>query len=193
MDAVFFESATAFRKWLDENYDKASAILVGFYKKDSGKLNMTYQEALDQALCYGWIDGVRKSIDDISYTIRFTPRKPRSIWSNVNIKRVSELIESGLMQPAGLTAFEARTEERSGVYSAEQGDIAFTPEQEQQFKANSKAWEFFQSQPPSYCKPAVWWVISAKKEETKVKRMAELIDYSEKGERVPPLRPRTRA
>lgn len=133
---------------------------------------------MDVALCFGWIDGVRKSIDETAYKIRFTPRKSRSIWSSVNIKRVGELTELGLMHPAGLAAFEKRSSEKSGVYSFEQGDVKFDEASEAALRANEKAWEFFQKQPKSYQKAVIWWVISAKKDETKQKRLAELIEVS---------------
>src|SRR5689334_96598 len=164
MDVTFFETASAFRTWLEEHHDTAQELLVGFYKKNSGKPSITWPESVDEALCFGWIDGVRKSIDDISYTIRFTPRKPRSTWSTVNIKRVEELTRLGLMRPAGLKAFEQRAEEKSGIYAYEQKNAAeLDPTYEQQFRANQKAWDFFQAQAAWYRKTAIWWVISAKK------------------------------
>ena len=166
---------------------------VGFYKKSSGKPSITWPEAVDQALCFGWIDGQRKGIDDVSYTIRFTPRKPRSIWSAVNVKRVGELTAQGLMHPAGLKAFENRTEEKSGVYAYEQETPAeLDADYEQRFRANQTAWDFFQAQAAWYRRAAIWWVISAKKEETRLKRLATLIEDSERGRTVPPLTRRTR-
>ena len=184
MDVIFFETAADWRAWLDANHDQVRELWVGYYKKATGKPTMTWSEAVDQALCYGWIDGIRKSIDDESYMNRFTPRKPRSIWSNVNVKRVGELIELGLMQPAGLKAFEARSPEREGVYSAEQGDLQLADADEQQFRANAAAWEFFQKQPATYRKAALWWIISAKKAETHDRRLAKLIDESAQGKRL---------
>jgi uncharacterized protein YdeI (YjbR/CyaY-like superfamily) len=188
MNPVFFATPSQFREWLEEHHDSASELWVGFYKKGSGKRSITWPEAVDEALCFGWIDSVRKSIDDESYTNRFTPRKPRSTWSAVNIKRVGELTAMGLMRPAGLKAFEARSEEKSGIYAYEQRDnAALSEEYERQFRANEKAWEFFQAQPAWYRKTATWWVISAKREETRLKRLAMLIEDSAEGRTIGPL------
>ncbi len=163
---------------------------MGFHKKGSGLPSITWPEAVDQALCFGWIDGIRKSIDDTSYMIRFTPRKARSTWSAVNIKRAQELAELGLIHPAGIAAFEARTADRSGVYSFEQrGAVALGEELEEEFRANAVAWDFFQTQAPSYRKAAIWWVISAKKDETRRRRLAALIEDSTQGRTVPSLTP----
>ncbi len=192
MQPLFFATPSEFRAWLEAHHDSTPELWVGFYKKGSGKPSITWPEAVDAALCFGWIDGLRRGIDDVSYTIRFTPRKPRSIWSAVNIKRVGELTSLGLMRPAGLKAFAERVEEKSGVYAYEQRDAPeFDDAREQQFRANEQAWAFFQAQPASYRKAAVWWVISAKKEETKRKRLAALIADSERGRTVPPLTRRT--
>ena len=178
MTVVFFATSADFRAWLEVNHNKSTEVLLGLYKKDTGKPSITWPEAVDQALCFGWIDGVRKSIDATSYTIRFTPRKPRSRWSLVNIKRVAVLTDLGLMRSEGIKAFEQRTEE--GTYSYEQRDSAVLSDGlEQSFRANQKAWAFFQSQPPSYRKTAIWWVISAKRDDTRHKRLAQLIDDSE--------------
>ncbi len=185
MNPTFFPTPADFRAWLEEHHDEAKELLVGFYKKGSGKPSITWPESVDEALCFGWIDGVRKSLGEDSYTIRFTPRKPRSIWSAVNIKRVEELTRLGLMRPAGLKAFEQRVEAKSGVYSFEQGDdVRLEEAHAEQFRANAKAWEFFQAQPPGYRKAAIWWVVSAKKAETRLRRLATLIDDSEHGRRV---------
>jgi uncharacterized protein YdeI (YjbR/CyaY-like superfamily) len=167
---------------------------VGFHKKGSGRPSITWAEAVDQALCFGWIDGVRKSLDENSYAIRFSPRKARSIWSAVNVKRAQELTVAGQMHPAGLAAFARRLDERTGVYSHEQRQApAFDEEQETQFRGNPAAWSFFQSQAPSYRRAAIWWVISAKKDETRRKRLATLIADSAAGRTVRPLtRPRDR-
>src|SRR5215471_20711767 len=190
---TFFATPSAFRNWLEEHYDTAQELWVGFYKKSSGKPSITWPEAVDQALCFGWIDGVRKGIDDTSYTIRFTPRKPQSIWSAVNVKRAQELARLGLMRPAGLKAFEERDQKKSGIYSYEQRKSSqLDPAYEQQFKANKQAWEFFQSKPPSYQQPAIWWVMSAKQEETRRKRIARLIEDSAHGRTIPPLTRPTR-
>ncbi len=185
MNPTFFPTPADFRAWLEEHHDEAKELLVGFYKKGSGKPSITWPESVDEALCFGWIDGVRKGIDDESYTIRFTPRKPRSNWSAVNIKRVAELTRLGLMRPAGLKAFEQRVEAKSGVYSFEQGDdVRLEEAHEEQFRANAQAWEFFQAQPPGYRKAAICWVVSAKKAETRLRRLATLIDDSQHGRRV---------
>jgi uncharacterized protein YdeI (YjbR/CyaY-like superfamily) len=176
----FFSTPAAWRAWLEKHHNTESEILVGFYKRDSGRPSITWPESVDQALCFGWIDGVRRRIDDESYTIRFTPRKPRGTWSMVNVKRVAELSQQGLMHEAGIKAFGARNQERSGIYSFEQRNIEFPPEYESLFRGNPVAWEFFETQPAWYRRTATWLVISAKKEETRRKRLAKLIDQSEK-------------
>jgi uncharacterized protein YdeI (YjbR/CyaY-like superfamily) len=184
---TFFASPDDFRAWLEEHHAEASELMVGFHKKSSGRPSITWPEAVDQALCFGWIDGVRKSIDETSYMIRFTPRKARSTWSTVNINRARELQDLGLMHPAGITAFERRSEDRSGIYSHEQGDaVTLDREFEQEFRANAQAWEYFQRQAPSYRKAAIWWIASAKKVETRRKRLAALIADSARGRTVPP-------
>jgi uncharacterized protein YdeI (YjbR/CyaY-like superfamily) len=187
MEVTFFKSPIELREWLEENHDKAIELYVGFYKKSSGQSGVTYAQALDEALSFGWIDGVRKSIDDASYSIRFTPRKPRSIWSLVNIKRAGELAELGLMRPPGLKAFNERDESRSKLYSYEREVAELDDVYQKRFRANKKAWDFFQAQPPSYRKTATWWVMSARREETRVKRRAALIEGSEKGQRLPAI------
>jgi uncharacterized protein YdeI (YjbR/CyaY-like superfamily) len=181
MKPTFFATPSEFRRWLEEHHDATQEVWVGFHKKSSGKPSITWPEAVDEALCFGWIDGVRKGIDDVSYTIRFTPRKPRSIWSAVSVKRARELAGLGLMRTAGLKAFEERAEEKSGLYAYEQ-----------QFRANKKAWDFFQAQAAWYRRAAIWWVISAKKEETRLKRLATLIEDPERGRTIPPLTRRTK-
>jgi len=184
---TFFKSPSELHKWLEQHHAKAQELWVGFYKKSSGKPSITWPEAVDEALCFGWIDGVRKSIDDISYTIRFTPRKSRSIWSAVNVKRAQALTNMGLMQPSGLTAFQARDQDRSGVYSYEQKSHQLDDLYEKKLRANKKAWDFFQAQAPWYQRAARWWVISAKKEETRLKRLATLIEDSAHGRTIAPL------
>jgi uncharacterized protein YdeI (YjbR/CyaY-like superfamily) len=160
-------------------------LLVGFYKKASGKPSITWPESVDAALSFGWIDGIRKSIDETSYTIRFTPRKPGSTWSAVNIRRAQELIKLGLMHPAGLKAFQQRDERKSAIYSYEQRHSAtFGDDFEKQFRANRSAWEFFQSQPPGYRQITTYWVMSATKEETRLRRLATLIDDSANARRI---------
>lgn len=187
MKVIFFKSPSDFRKWLEKNHTSAQELWVGYYKKGSGKPSITWSESVDEALCFGWIDGIRKSIDDISYTTRFTPRKQRSTWSNVNINRVQELIKDKRMQPAGLKAFENRKEDKSGIYAYEQRDKKLDDKYEQKLKANKKAWEFFQAQPPWYQRTSSWWVISAKKEETRLKRLDQLIADSAEGRTIAQL------
>ncbi|WP_238177852.1 YdeI/OmpD-associated family protein [Paenibacillus contaminans] len=185
---AFFAVPSDFHKWLEEQHDKSKELWVGYYKVGSGKPSITWPESVDEALCFGWIDGLRKGIDGDSYMIRFTPRKSGSIWSDVNTNRVAELTALGRMQPAGLQAFEKRKSERAGVYSHEQKEEAKLSErQEELFRANRKAWDFFQSQPASYRKTAIWLIVSAKREETKQKRLDELIAESEKGNRIKQL------
>jgi uncharacterized protein YdeI (YjbR/CyaY-like superfamily) len=187
MDVTFFESSTDFRRWLVLHHENASSLQVGFYKKGSGKPTITYQEALDEALCFGWIDGVRRGLDADTYTIRFTPRRPNSFWSLVNIRRATELSALGLMQPPGLRAFEERDEDRSERYSYEPGSRSLNPEYERAFQANQPAWTFFQGQAPSYQRAATWWVMSAKRPETRERRLAALIEASAQGRRADAL------
>ena len=186
MKPTFFATPADFRKWFEENHDTAAELLVGFYKKGSGKPSISWPESVDEALCFGWIDGVRRSVDAESYSIRFTPRRPRSIWSNVNTKRVAELIEQGRMQARGLEAFKARDPKRSGIYAFEQRqkDQQLEPALEAKIRKNKKAWTFFQAQPPGYRRLMSVYVMSAKKEETRLRRLARLIDDSAAGRRV---------
>ena len=187
---TFFRTPADFRAWLRANHDKFQELFVGFHKKSSGKPSITWPESVQVALCFGWIDGVRKSLNETSYTIRFTPRKPTSTWSAINIKSVQELTKKGLMHPAGLKAFAVRDEKKSAIYSYEQKRSAqFTREQEKQFRANKAAWEFFRSQAPWYQRVTTYWVISAKREETKLKRLSELIGRSQNQRRIPRLIP----
>jgi len=190
MEPVFFPTPADFRRWLDEHHETAGELLVGFHKKGTGKASITWQESVDQALCFGWIDGVRRSLDGDRYTVRFTPRRRRSIWSAVNVRRAQELSERGEMRPAGLAAYEARTERRSGVYSYEQARdaAAFDAGQEREFRANPAAWDWFTAQPPGYRRTATWWVVSAKREDTRRRRLATLIEDSAAGRAVGPLR-----
>jgi uncharacterized protein YdeI (YjbR/CyaY-like superfamily) len=180
----FFSNPSKFHQWLDKHHDRESELWVGFYKKQSGKPSITYPEALDEVLCYGWIDGIRKSIDEVSYTIRFTPRKAKSTWSLVNIKRVAELKRLGRMRAPGLKAFETRDPKRSGIYSFENAPRNLDAAHEKKFQSNKRAWAFFQAQPPGYQRTAIWYVMSAKKEETRWRRLATLISESEKGVRL---------
>jgi len=172
----FFPSPSAWRAWLEQHHAETEELWVGLYKRESGRPSITWPEAVDGALCFGWIDGIRKSVDEISYKIRFTPRKPRSVWSAVNVKRATELSILGLMHPAGLAAFEKRDGDRSAIYSYEQRKSAkLPPAYEKEFRTHPDAWEFFRAQPPWYQRTSAYWVISAKKEETRRKRLATLI------------------
>ena len=194
MDPIFFETPAQFRAWLEANHETATEIWVGFHKKSTGRPSMVWSEAVDQAICFGWIDGIRKSVDADRYTNRFTPRKPASNWSNVNIAKVEALTAQGLMMPAGVRAFELRKEARSGVYSFEQRPDGLPPEYEAQFKEHPVAWERFQAQPPGYRRTATHWVLSAKREETRQKRLATLIADSAQDRRIAQLtRPADRA
>lgn len=183
-NATFFETPADFRAWLEANHDKVRELLVGFHKKGSGRPSITWPESVDQALCFGWIDGVRRRIDEDSYSIRFTPRKKNSTWSAVNIGRVAELTKLGLMRPAGLRAFQLRREDRSAIYAYENDPRILDAAFEKRFRSNRKAWKFFNEQPPSYRRVAIHWVMSAKKEETRARRLSTLIDDSAKHERL---------
>jgi uncharacterized protein YdeI (YjbR/CyaY-like superfamily) len=188
-EPTFFATPADFRRWLERHHRSESVLLVGFYKKDSGRPSVTWPESVAEALCFGWIDGVRRRVDDESYSIRFTPRKPGSTWSKVNLEKTRELIESGRMRPAGLRALEERDPENSGTYSYEQRDAArLSPEAEARFRADTEAWSFFQSQPPGYRKTATFWVVSAKRAETRARRLETLIEDSASRRRIGPLR-----
>ena len=180
----FFKTPTAFRKWLAANHAKSKELWVGFYKKNSGKPSITWPESVDEALCFGWIDGIRKRIDEESYVIRFTPRKPSSVWSAINIRNVERLLKEKRMQPAGLKAYEARKENRSGIYSYEQRSPELVEPYLSQLKQEKAAWQFFQAQPPYYRKMMNWWIVSAKKEETRLQRLSKLIEASARGQRL---------
>ncbi len=193
MQPKFFSSPGNFREWLERNHDSATELLMGFHKKSSGKKSITYGEALDEALCFGWIDGVRKNLNETSYTIRFTPRKPTSIWSNVNVKHVARLQKEGRMHRAGTEAYERRAPERTGIYSFENAPRELPPEYEKTFRQNKAAWKFFQEQPPGYKRLMVFRTVSAKKQETRLRRLKQLIESSEKGERMGILKPKDNA
>lgn len=183
--AVYFRSPLEFRAWLEKHHATETELLVGFHKVGSGKPGMTWPESVDQALCFGWIDGVRRSVDEHRYTIRFSARKPRSNWSKINIAKVVVLRKAGLLFPAGEKAFAAREAKRSGVYSFEQErPRELSPAFKKRFKANRKAWEFFQAQAPWYRRTSSFWVMSAKKEETREKRLTTLIADSAQNRRV---------
>jgi len=185
MDPTFFASAQEMRDWLEKNHASASELLVGYYKVGTGRPSLTWAQSVDEALCFGWIDGLRKGLDEERYTIRFTPRKPASIWSVVNINRVEVLTAEGRMTERGLAAFAARKQNKSGIYSYEQRPAELTEPYKSMMQANAAAWAFFESQPASYKKAAIWWVISAKQEETRQKRLVKLAEFSASGQRLP--------
>jgi len=181
---TFFTTQEEFRKWLEKNHKKKTELLVGFYKVGSDKPSMTWSQSVDQALCFGWIDGVRKSIDKESYFIRFTPRKSTSIWSAINIKKIEELTQLGLMKPEGQKAFSFRTEKKSRIYSHENEVAELTPNFERQFKKNKLAWDFFKVQPPSYRKVMTHWIMSPKQEKTRLTRLEKTIEISAQQKRM---------
>lgn len=184
---VFFKSVHQLRKWFQKNHNKISELWIDFYNVKSGKKGMTYKEAVDEALCFGWIDGIRKGFNEDSYVIRFTPRKMNSVWSNVNTKRIKELIEERRIHAAGLEAFNKRSEEKTGIYSFEQDSHKLSPSFEKKFKANKKAWKFFTSNAPWYQRTSIHWVMSAKQEATRLKRLETLISDSENERTIAPL------
>jgi uncharacterized protein YdeI (YjbR/CyaY-like superfamily) len=183
-DLKFFRTAKALRAWFEKNHDKVRVLQIGFYKKHVGKPGVTYPEAVGEALCFGWIDGVRHSIDAECYTNRFTPRKPRSPWSRINIARVAELKKQGLMHPAGLAAFESRDTNRDTAYAREEGMGELSPEYIRVLKKNKRALTNWNALPPSYRRVASWWVMSAKREETREKRLTTLIEDSANNRRI---------
>lgn len=186
---VFFATPAALRKWFTANHAKGGVLWLGYHKKGTGKPSVDWPQSVDQALCFGWIDGVRKSLGPDSYMIRFTPRKAGSHWSNVNIARVAELTRMGQMKPAGTKAFQARSQKKSGRYSYEQRHEArLSPTQQRQFKANADAWKYFQAQPPWYQRITTFWVASAVREATQASRLAQLIARSAAGDWVPGLK-----
>ena len=212
MKIRYFKSPNDFRRWLQKNHETTQELWVGYYKKSSGQPSVTWPESVDEALCFGWIDGIRKSVDDLRYTIRFTPRRRGSIWSAINIKRAKELVrqkqmrptglkafaarienksgiysyeqrntelsDKGLMKPLGVAAFNARKENRSGIYSYEQRSDSLDGPYQKMLRQNKAAWEFFYAQPPSYRKAIGWWIVSAKQEATRLKRLQRLIEES---------------
>ena len=187
-DVQYFAAPESWRAWLEAHHADGREVWVGYHKRATGRPSLTWAESVDQALCFGWIDGIRKRIDDDRYAIRFTPRKPRSVWSKVNVGRVAELSRLGLMRPAGMAAFAARDEARSGIYSFEQGEAPrLAPEQEAAFRAEPAAWAWWEAAAPSYRRAATWWVVSAKREETRARRLATLIADSAAGRRIGPL------
>ena len=186
---IFFASTEEFRAWLAKHHASASELWVGFHKKHTARPSLTWPESVDAALAFGWIDGIRKSLDADAYVIRFTPRKRGSIWSNVNIRKAEALIRAGLMHPAGLSAFEAREAKKSGIYSFEQHKQPQLEASElKELRRNAAAWKFFQAQPPGYRRLVTYWVTSAKRPETRARRLRILIDDSAAGERIREMR-----
>jgi uncharacterized protein YdeI (YjbR/CyaY-like superfamily) len=179
VDPIFFATPADFRDWLAEHAGTEKELLVGYYKTGTGRPSITWPESVDEALCVGWIDGIRRSLGDDAYTIRFTPRRPNSVWSSVNVARVAVLAEEGRMTPAGVAAYERRSDNRTGVYSSEQREMPeFDADQRALFEASADAWSFFQAQPLGYRRTATWWVVSAKRADTRARRLATLIDDS---------------
>jgi uncharacterized protein YdeI (YjbR/CyaY-like superfamily) len=186
-DPIYFPSPAAFRRWLQSHHRTASEVWVGYHRKDSGVPSLTWGESVDEALCYGWIDGIRKKIDDTRYTNRFTPRK-NNRWSAINIARANALIERGRMRPAGLKAFESRDEQKSGYSIGARAGLPLAPALEKRFRANRTAWAFFEAQPAGYRRNAIWFVMDAKQEATRTRRLDELIAASAAGVRLGALR-----
>lgn len=181
---TFFATQEDFRAWLELNHETANELIVGFYKVKSGKPSMTWSQSVDQALCFGWIDSIRRTIDSESYSIRFTPRRSNSVWSQINIDKIEELTKAGLMKPAGLKVFNLRKDEKSGIYSHENNALTGDSDFEIKFKANPVAWEFFLKQAPSYRKAVTHWIMSAKQEVTRIQRLEKLINASEQQKRL---------
>ncbi len=181
---TYFATPAEFRKWLEKNHEKKTELIVGFHKVGSGKPSITWPESVDQALCFGWIDGIRRNIDKDSYSIRFTPRKASGIWSAVNLKKIEELTEKGLMQPAGIAVYNKRQESRSKIYSHEIAPVALSQEFLEKLQGNEAAWSYFQAKPASYRNPATNWVMGAKQEATRLKRLNELITDSAAGRKI---------
>jgi uncharacterized protein YdeI (YjbR/CyaY-like superfamily) len=191
MDAQFFATAAELRAWFELHHDTAPELFVGYWKKGTGETGVSHPEAIEQALCFGWIDSVARRLDDRRYQVRFTPRRRGSVWSAVNVAKIAELTERGLMHPAGQRAFEQRKPDQVGVYSYEQPEAAqLTADQTSLLQANPAAWEWFSAQSPAYRRSATHWVITAKRPETRARRLAQLIADSAEGRKVPPLIPR---
>jgi len=186
-DPVTFATPAAWREWLRRRHAKAGEIVVRCFRTSASEQGLTYAQALDEALCYGWIDGVRRRIDEVSFSVRFTPRRPRSVWSRVNVDHVERLTKEGRMTRAGLNVFAAREERRTGIYSFEQRPKTLPPEYQQRFRVNRQAWTFFQKQAPYYQRTTTHWVMSAKREETRDRRLMTLIECSARLERIPLL------
>jgi uncharacterized protein YdeI (YjbR/CyaY-like superfamily) len=190
MPPAYFATPADFRIWLEQHHASAQSLLVGFHKKGTGRPSLTWPESVDEALCFGWIDGIRRSVDADRYTIRFTPRKPGSVWSAVNIQKIQVLIDQGRMTPAGLAAFERRKENRSGIYSYEQRGVDLPEPYLGILRENAAARAFFEKQSATYRKQATWWVVSAKQEKTRLSRLETLVECSSRAERIPQFVPR---
>lgn len=186
-EAKTFRGAQEFRRWLAKNHAAVTALEVRLFKVQQAKRGLTYKEAVDEALCHGWIDGVRHALDEVSFRVRFTPRKPKSIWSRVNLGRVEELIAEGRMAKPGLDAYEARDRARTGLYSFERAAMKLAPAYLKRLRAGAAAWRFFQGQPPWYQRTSAFWVMSAKRQETRDRRFATLLACSAAGKRIGPL------
>ena len=189
IEPLFFATQAAFRRWLRKHHKTAAEVWVGYYKKASGRPTITYQESVDEALCFGWIDGIRKSIDGERYMNRFTPRRPGSNWSLVNVRKVEDLTAAGRMQPAGLAAYQARDLKKTGVYSFENRPASLAPALEAAFRTHTLAWHFWEAQPPGYRRMMTWYVMSAKRDETRRQRLERLIVHSAAGQRIVPMKP----
>jgi uncharacterized protein YdeI (YjbR/CyaY-like superfamily) len=187
---MFFDTAADLREWFEANHDSAPELFVGYWKKGAGRTGVSHPEAIEQALCFGWIDSVAGRIDERSYRVRFTPRRRGSVWSAINVAKIAELTERGVMRPAGLAAFGARKIDQAAAYSYEPAEVAFDDEQTARLTADRRAWEWFSAQTPYYRRAATHWVVSAKRADTRERRLAQLITDSAAGRKVPPLAPR---
>jgi uncharacterized protein YdeI (YjbR/CyaY-like superfamily) len=187
-NVIFFQAPAELRAWFETNHETATELWLGYHRKRSGRATVTWQEVVDQELCFGWIDSVRYSLGDDMSAQRITPRRKGSVWSAVNIRRYRELEEQGLVHPRGRSAFEARDEARSRIYAYENRDVGLDPAREAKFRLRRRAWKFFDGQAPWYCRTASYWVMSAKRDETKDRRLDTLIECSNNGERIPHLR-----
>jgi uncharacterized protein YdeI (YjbR/CyaY-like superfamily) len=190
-DPIFFRNPAEYRKWLEKNHSTAKELWIGYYKKATGKPSLTWEQTVDESLCFGWIDGIRKSIDEESFKQRVTPRRPTSVWSQINIRKIGELSKAGLMQPAGLAAFEKRDSKRTYTYESFAAPLG--RDQEEIFRANKKAWEFWKAQPAGYKRLASWYVMSAKQEATRQRRLERLIVDSAAGRRIGMLETKKKA
>ena len=186
----FFATPAAWRVWLERHHADAAVLWVGFHRVESGKPSITWPQSVDEALCFGWIDGLRMSLDATSYVIRFSPRKTPSNWSAVNTRRFAELDAAGLVRPAGREAFEARREERTALYTYEKRPLELPPEHEKLLRANRDAWAWWRTAAPSYRKAVAWWIVSAKQAGTRERRLRQLVADCAARRTVPPFRPR---